>query len=238
MAADPATVPPTSVTPAVSLAGVHKTYHEVVPVYALVDADCTIDQGEYVSIVGVSGSGKSTLLHIIGLLDRPTSGSHHHMGVDVDELRPAAVAGLRGRDVGFVFQAFHLIPHRTVLDNVKLAMLYTGIAAKERLMLATAAIAEVGLTHRTTFLPAQLSGGERQRVAVARAVVARPRLVLADEPTGNLDRGTGKAVLSLFSRLREDYGLTLVVVTHDPEVAARADRVIHVEDGRVRNGRP
>ena len=169
---------------------------------------------------------------MLGLLDRPTVGEYRLDGVLTGPLDEAQRAGLRGRTIGFVFQAFHLLPHRTVLDNVLLATLYSGVPRGERMPRAKAALERVGLGHRMGFLPTTLSGGERQRVAVARAVIASPRLMLADEPTGNLDRRTGGEVMDLFEELNAD-GLTLVVITHDQHVADRAGRGIRISDGRV-----
>lgn len=224
---------PGNPAPVVDLAGLGRTYRSgEVTVDALVDVDLTVDRGEYVSIVGPSGSGKSTLLNVLGLLDRPTAGSFHLEGVDVTQLGEAERTAVRGRRIGFVFQAFHLLSHRTVLENVALALLYTGTPPGERLDRARDALAAVGLGHRVDFRPTRLSGGERQRVAVARAIVSRPALLLADEPTGNLDSRTSGAVLELFDELRRT-GLTIVMITHDPAVAARADRSVRISDGHL-----
>jgi putative ABC transport system ATP-binding protein len=192
----------------------------------------TIGRGDYLSIVGPSGSGKSTLLNVLGLLDRPTVGEYRLGGVSTGTLGEEQRAGLRARTIGFVFQAFHLLPRRTVLDNVLLATLYSGVPRIERMSRATAALERVGLGHRMGFLPTTLSGGERQRVAVARAVMAAPQVILADEPTGNLDQRTSGEVMDLFEELNLD-GLTLVVITHDQAIADRAARSIRIADGRV-----
>jgi putative ABC transport system ATP-binding protein len=219
--------------PVVHLMSVARTYQAgAVDVPALQEATLRIDRGEYVSIVGPSGSGKSTLLNIIGLLDRPTDGTYLFEGTDVGTLKEGARTLLRGSRIGFVFQAFHLLPHRTVLENVKLAMLYGESDRKSRDERAREALDRVGLSHRVEFKPVQLSGGERQRVAIARAIVGRPSLLLCDEPTGNLDSENTTSVLTLFDQLR-DSGLTIVVITHDHEVAAHARRVVRMVDGRL-----
>jgi putative ABC transport system ATP-binding protein len=199
---------------------------------ALVGADVVVQRGEYVAVVGPSGSGKSTMLNLIGLLDRPTEGTYLLEGIDTSTLGEGQRAGLRSRRIGFVFQSFHLLAHRTVMENVLLATIYNRMPRAERQPAAETALRRVGLGHRIDFLPTVLSGGERQRVALARALVTRPALMLADEPTGNLDSVTGDAVLGLFDELRAD-GLTLMVVTHDNKVSIHADRVIRLRDGRV-----
>lgn len=220
-------------TPVVELQGVSRTFQAGdVSVTALKDAELSVGRGEYVAIVGPSGSGKSTLLNLLGLLDRPTEGTYHLEGVDTSLLEEGQRAGLRSRRIGFVFQSFHLLAHRTVLENVLLATVYNGMPRAERVPAAEAALRRVGLGHRMDFRPTTLSGGERQRVAIARALVTRPGLLLADEPTGNLDSATGEAVLELFDELRAD-GLTLIVVTHDDYVSSHADRVVRLRDGRV-----
>jgi putative ABC transport system ATP-binding protein len=201
-------------------------------VQALKDVSLTVNDGDYLSIVGPSGSGKSTMLNILGLLDRPSVGQYRLAGQSTADLGDRQRALLRARAIGFIFQAFHLLPHRTVLDNVLLAMLYSGVPRRERLPRAMAALERVGLGHRVTFAPTTLSGGERQRVAIARAVVAGPRLLLADEPTGNLDQTTAGEVMALFEELHRG-GLTLVVITHDDAIARRAGRRVRILDGRL-----
>jgi len=201
-------------------------------VIALEATDLRIEAGQYVSIIGPSGSGKSTLLHILGLLDRPTAGEYLLDGVRAGTASERDRSALRGGRIGFVFQSFHLLAHRTVLDNVLLATLYSGVPRNERIARALAALDRVHLTNRVTFLPTVLSGGERQRVAIARAVVASPRVLLADEPTGNLDSTNSAGVLDLFDELHRD-GLTLVVITHDPVVSGRAQRRVQIADGRL-----
>jgi putative ABC transport system ATP-binding protein len=219
--------------PVLVLDGIGRTYATGdVEVAALSDVHLTVRRGEYVSVVGPSGSGKSTLLNVLGLLDRPTSGSYRFEGLEVADLDESDRTSVRGRRIGFVFQSFHLLSHRTVLENVTLSMLYTGASPSERVARATAALESVGLSHRASFTPTRLSGGERQRVAVARAIVAEPALLLADEPTGNLDSHTSDAVLALFDELRSR-GLTIVMITHDASVASRADRAVRIRDGRL-----
>ncbi len=220
-------------TPVLSLDGIGRTYISgEVEVAALADVHLEVGRGEYVSIVGPSGSGKSTLLNILGLLDRPTSGSYLFEGLEVATLDETDRTAVRGRRIGFVFQAFHLLSHRTVVENVTMSMLYTGVPPKERVERARSALDAVGLGHRADFTPTRLSGGERQRVAIARAVVADPAVLLADEPTGNLDSRTSDAILALFDELRAG-GLTIVMITHDASVAARADRSVRIRDGRL-----
>ncbi len=214
-----------------ALEGIGRTYLSgEVEVAALAGVDLTVGRGEYVSIVGPSGSGKSTLLNILGLLDRPTSGSYRFEGLEVSGLDETERTAVRGRRIGFVFQAFHLLSHRSVLENVALSMLYTGVSSKDRTQRAREALASVGLEQRAEFTPTRLSGGERQRVAIARAIVADPALLLADEPTGNLDSKTSDSILGLFDGLRAG-GLTIVMITHDASVAARADRSVRIRDG-------
>jgi putative ABC transport system ATP-binding protein len=201
-------------------------------VRALVDVDEEIGSGEHVAIMGPSGSGKSTLLNILGCLDSPTSGSYELDGREVGTLSEDELTRVRRFQIGFVFQFFHLVPRLTALENVELPMVFAGVSASERRDRARKAVEEVGLGERSAHRPEQLSGGERQRVALARATVMGPRLLLADEPTGNLDSASGRQVLDLLERLNER-GLTLVVVTHDPGVARRADRALILTDGRV-----
>jgi macrolide transport system ATP-binding/permease protein len=205
---------------------------EVDPVVpALVDVDLTLDRGDWLSVTGPSGSGKSTLLNIIGCLDRPTRGSYRFGSVETTALREDQRAGLRSQRIGFVFQSFHLLPYRTVLENVMLAEVYRGQSRQGRRDRAMRAITRVGLAHRADFFPTRLSGGERQRVAIARAIVGDPSLLLCDEPTGNLDSTNSANVLDIFEKLNRE-GLTLIVVTHDEEVARRGTRRVHIMDGR------
>ena len=219
--------------PVVRLDGVGRTFAGPPPVEALHPASLVIERGDYLSIVGPSGSGKSTLLHLLGLLDRPTAGRYELDGVDTTGMSDRHRTALRGQRIGFVFQSFHLLGHRTVVENVLLAMLYNRTPAKDRHDRAVAALERVGLGHRLDATPTTLSGGERQRVAIARALVARPSLLLADEPTGNLDSRTSASVLDLFDELHAD-GLTLVVITHDGDVSERARRRVRITDGILR----
>lgn len=218
--------------PVVELDGVVRTFAGPPPVHVLKAVDLRVDAGEYVSIVGPSGSGKSTLLNILGLLDRPTAGEYRLDGTDTARLDDGERTALRGQRIGFVFQSFHLLPHRTTVENVALAELYQPVPSAGRNKRAIEALRRVGLGHRLTASPSTLSGGERQRVAVARALVGSPSLLLADEPTGNLDSVTSRSILDLFDGLH-DQGITLMVITHDDEVAERAQRRISIIDGRI-----
>ncbi|TYP81908.1 ABC transporter ATP-binding protein [Blastococcus xanthinilyticus] len=226
------TAPLPAPAPAIQLRDVTRSFPGPPEVQALKGVSVSIADGEYVSITGPSGSGKSTMLNILGLLDRPTVGEYRLGGLLTGSLGEDERAALRARHLGFVFQAFHLMSRRSVLENVLLPMLYNGTPRAEREPRAREAIERVGLQHRTDFLPGTLSGGERQRVAVARAVASRPRVLLADEPTGNLDQATSAEIMALFEELHAD-GLTLVVITHDVGVAGRAARQIRLADGRV-----
>lgn len=209
-----------------------KTYGSEPPVAALRGVSFTVLEGELVAIVGPSGSGKSTLLHLIGTLERPTSGRVAVAGHDVAGLSDRELAALRANSIGFVFQQFFLSEHSTLLDNVADGLLYAGVPAATRKADAAHALAEVGLGDRLTARPTQLSGGERQRVAIARALVGSPAIVLADEPTGNLDSATGDQIILLLERLNRE-GATIVVITHEHAVAARCPRQIQILDGRI-----
>jgi len=206
------------------------------PVLALVDADLTIEPGDWVAIEGPSGSGKSTLLNVLGCLDRHTSGTYRFEGVDVTALSDRERAGLRSRRIGFVFQSFHLMGHRSVVENVMLAEVYRQQSRRGRRDRAMSALDRVGLTHRAEFMPTRLSGGEQQRVAIARALLGSPSLLLSDEPTGNLDSKTSEKILDLFADLHEQR-FTIVMITHESHVAQRADRRIHIRDGRLEEAR-
>lgn len=219
--------------PLVELRDVTRSFPGPPEVQALKGVNLQIGAGDYLSIVGPSGSGKSTMLNILGLLDRPSVGEYRISGALTSALTDDERAAVRARFLGFVFQSFHLMPHRTVLDNVLMPMLYSGVPRAERVDRARTALEKVGLGHRISFLPSHLSGGERQRVAVARAVVSSPRLLLADEPTGNLDARTSGDVMELFEDLNAD-GLAVVIITHDRDVAERARRRVHIADGRLR----
>jgi putative ABC transport system ATP-binding protein len=220
--------------PVLELRDVSKTYGADPPVCALRGVSLAIDDGELVAIVGPSGSGKTTLLHVIGTLERPSSGTVAITGLDVAALSDRELATLRATRIGFVFQQFFLAEHSTALENVADGMLYAGAHAGERRERAAEALARVGLAARVGFRPSKLSGGERQRVAIARALVGRPAIVLADEPTGNLDRSSGAAILALLGELNAE-GATIVVITHDLELAANLPRRVQVLDGRIVN---
>ena len=204
-----------------------------VTVPALRGVSFTIDAGDYVAIIGPSGSGKSTLMHLLGGLDRPTAGTLRIGGRDVADLDPQALAKLRNETIGFVFQSFHLLARTSAVDNVALPLVYRGMRAGERRRRAAAMLERVGLAHRLDHRPNQLSGGEQQRVAIARALVTDPQVLLADEPTGNLDTRNGQAVLALLEALNQEQGVALVIVTHDNEVAGRAHRKIVMRDGEI-----
>jgi ABC-type lipoprotein export system ATPase subunit len=224
--------PPEGAPPVVELRGVSRTYGTDPPVQALRGVDLAIYTGDWVAIVGPSGSGKSTLLNILGCLDRPTAGSYVIDGIDASGLSEDERASLRAQNIGFVFQTFHLLGHRTALENVMLADIYAAGDRSDRAARARKALERVGIGHRRDFLPTKLSGGEQQRVAIARALLGSPRLLLCDEPTGNLDTANTESVLSLFDELAND-GLTFVVITHDEDVAERARRAVRIVDGRL-----
>ncbi len=218
------------VAPVIDLRDVGKRFESEPPVDALVDVNLTVQQGEWVAVVGPSGSGKSTLLNIIGCLDVHTSGSYRFDGIEVSDLTDKQRAGLRSRGIGFVFQSFHLLGQRSVIDNVMLADVYRKAPREDRRARADTALEQVGLSHRSQFLPTRLSGGERQRVAIARALMGSPRLLLCDEPTGNLDSTTTASVLDLMAALNLD-GITIVMITHEADVANRAGRHVRITDG-------
>jgi putative ABC transport system ATP-binding protein len=217
-------------TTVVDLRDVTRTFAGTPPVEALKPTTLAIQQGEYLAIVGPSGSGKSTMLHLLGLLDTPTEGTYYLDGVDTGALSERQRAGMRSSKIGFVFQSFHLLGTRTTVENVMLAEVYRPASSKGRRDRAVEALEKVGLGHRLDAFPTTLSGGERQRVAIARALVSQPSLLLADEPTGNLDTTTGNQILALFEELH-DSGLTLAVITHDDDVSARAQRQVRIRDG-------
>jgi len=213
--------------------GVKKIFHtDEVETHALSDIQLEIERGEYLAIAGPSGCGKSTLLAILGLLDSPTQGSYELNGKSVSELKLADRTRIRNREIGFIFQAFNLIGDLTVYENVELPLTYRGMGAAERRRKTTGALERVGMAHRAQHFPAQLSGGQQQRVAVARALGGDPLILLADEPTGNLDSKNGDAVMDLLKELH-DNGATICIVTHDPRYAHHAERTIHLFDGRI-----
>ena len=219
--------------PVIDVRHVVKTYHlGDVEVHALRGVSFTVERGEFVAIMGASGSGKSTLMNLLGCLDRPTRGRYLLRGEDVSSLPPDALAAIRNRTIGFVFQNFNLLPRTTALENVELPLLYAGLNGAERHARAREALGRVGLTDWAHHHPNQLSGGQQQRVAIARALVNRPHLLLADEPTGNLDSRTSVEVMALFQELGRA-GITVVLVTHEPDIAQYASRVVVMRDGKV-----
>ncbi|GAB1641018.1 ABC transporter ATP-binding protein [Krasilnikovia sp. MM14-A1259] len=219
--------------PAIAATDITRTYElDGVSVPALRGVSLTVQPGDYVAIVGTSGSGKSTLMHLLGALDRPTSGQLLIGGRDVSTLSPGEMARLRNETIGFVFQSFHLLARTTAQDNVALPLVYRGVGRRERRRRAATLLERVGLAHRIRHRPNQMSGGEQQRVAIARALVTGPSVLLADEPTGNLDSATGRSVLALLESLHAE-GVAVVLVTHDRDVAARAHRQIVMRDGLI-----
>jgi len=216
------------------LRGVSKTYGEGgLAVPALRGVSLTVEEGELLSIMGPSGSGKSTLMNILGCLDRPTSGTYLIEGRDVSTLTDNELAEIRNRKIGFVFQTFNLLPRATALENVELPLIYRGLPPAERRRMAREALEVVGVGHRLHHRPTQLSGGEQQRVAIARAIAGNPRLLLADEPTGNLDTRTGEEIMGLFQRINAELGVTVVQVTHDPYRGRQTRRIVRVRDGEI-----
>jgi len=225
-------------TPIILLTDVHKVYDSGGgAVHALCGVTLRVEEGDYLAIMGPSGSGKSTLMHIIGCLDVPTSGEYHLAGTPVSRMSSRSLAEVRNRKVGFVFQTFNLLPRASIARNVELPLMYAGVSRDERRRRAIEALDQVGLADRGRHLPSQLSGGQRQRVAIARALVNAPSIVLADEPTGNLDTRTGQDILGIFDRLNRQ-GHTLILVTHDPGIAGHARRIIRIVDGLIEEQAP
>ena len=204
-------------------------------VHALSKVSLTVEQGEFVTVTGASGSGKSTLMHILGCLDQPTEGKYYLRGADVSDLDPAELAKIRNKQIGFVFQGFNLLPRTTATENVEVPLLYSRplISASERREKALKALDLMKLSDRASHHPNQLSGGQQQRVAIARALVNEPDLILADEPTGNLDTATGKEVMQTLVRLREERGITIVLITHEKEIATYGSRIVSIRDGKI-----
>jgi len=217
----------------IELSEIHKHFTTgSLDVHALRGIDLAIDAGEFVAIMGPSGSGKTTLMEILGCLSQPTTGRYLLSGRPVDEIDADGLARIRGEEIGFVFQNFNLLPRLSVLENVELPLSYRGIGRRERRARAAEALARVGLSDRSRHLPGEISGGQRQRVAIARALVNRPSLVLADEPTGNLDTATGDEILALLREIHAE-GNTVVIVTHDPKIGEQAGRQLEIRDGRI-----
>ena len=224
--------------PVAELRGISKIYGSGdLEVKALDQLNLTVQEGDYLAVMGASGSGKSTAMNILGCLDRPTSGTYRLNGMAVEQLDDDALADVRIRSLGFVFQQFHLLGHASAMENVMLPMIYAGVPREERIERAQSALRRVGLAQRLENKPNQLSGGQQQRVAIARAIINRPSLLLADEPTGALDSSTTAEVLELFDELHQQ-GITLVMVTHEDDVAARAQRIARFQDGRALTGCP
>ncbi len=208
-----------------------------VEIEALRDLSLVINRGEFVAIMGSSGSGKSTLMNIIGCLDQPTSGHYRLNGVEVSQLRSDQLADIRNRQIGFVFQSFNLIPRTSALENAQLPLFYRGLSLKEQRGQAAAALGRVGLHGREHHFPTQLSGGQQQRVAIARALVTAPSILLADEPTGNLDTRSSQEIMGILEKLNREEGITIILVTHEPEIASYASREVVIKDGRVLDDR-
>ena len=220
----------------IALDSVRKTYEMGDnSVHALDDVSLTVEQGEFVTVTGASGSGKSTLMHILGCLDKPTAGKYFLRGEDVSDLSPADLAVIRNKQIGFVFQGFNLLPRTTATENVEVPLLYSRplMSAAERREKAGEALDLMKLSDRASHHPNQLSGGQQQRVAIARALVNKPDLILADEPTGNLDTATGKEVMQTLVKLREERGITIVLITHEIEIASYGSRIVSIRDGKI-----
>ena len=226
-------------TPVIQLERIHKIYKMGdIEVHALHGASLAVNRGEFMAIMGPSGSGKSTMMNIIGCLDHPTRGQYLLDGQDVSKMNKVQLADIRNQRVGFVFQSFNLVPRTSAIENVELPLVYAGIGAAERARRARAALAIVGLSEREKNMPNQLSGGQQQRVAIARSLVNNPSLILADEPTGALDTRTSIEVMEIFQRLNRERTLTIILVTHEPDIANYASRIVQFRDGRIRRDMP
>lgn len=237
-AQDEITLPAGQAAPTILVADLHKTYHVgEIQVHALRGISLRVEPGEFVAIMGASGSGKSTFMNLMGCLDRPTRGAYFLDGVDVSNLSKRELSAIRNRKIGFVFQGFNLLPRTSAVENVELPLLYAGVSHRERIERAGQALSEVGLHGREDHHPSQLSGGQQQRVAIARALINRPSILLADEPTGNLDSRTSTEIMDVFQRLNDDRRLTILLVTHEEDIAQYAKRVVTFRDGRIKGDR-
>lgn len=217
----------------IELKDINKTYDNGQPLHVLKGIDLTIDEGEFVSIMGASGSGKSTLLNILGILDNYDSGEYHLAGRLIKDLSENQAAEYRNKMIGFIFQSFNLISFKTAVENVELPLFYRGVPRRKRHELALQYLEKLGLSEWADHYPNEMSGGQKQRVAIARALITKPRIILADEPTGALDSKTSKEVMQLLSELNREEGVTMIIVTHDPSVAAQTGRTIHIKDGLI-----